>query len=327
MKKYNVAIVGATGLVGSTFIKVLEEYNFPINELRPLASSRSAGKIIKYAGKDIMVQELTKDSFQGIDIALFSAGGSVSTEFSPIAAKAGAVVIDNSSAWRMVDGIPLVVPEVNPEDIKLEGIIANPNCSTIQSVLPLKAIEKFGIQRVMYTTYQACSGSGLKGKNDLLRTRNGEEPQFYPYNISKTCIPEIDVFMDNGYTKEEIKMVNETRKILHAPELPISATCVRVPVDNSHAVSIYVELEKEFNLDEIRGALKAQEGIILLDDPKNHIYPVSTIANGTDPVYVGRIRRDLSSKNGLLMYCVGDNVRKGAASNAVQIALKLVGRL
>ena len=220
----------------------------------------------------------------------------------------------------------LIVPEINLNDFDTaRKIVANPNCSTIQSVLPLKPLnEKFGLKRVVYTTYQAVSGSGQKGRDDLARTLRGEDPQFYPYNISKTCIPHIDVFTDNGYTKEEIKMVNETRKILHMPNLPVSATCVRVPVANAHAVSVMVELEKPFTLDEVRSAFANQEGIEVMDDVKNLIYPVSTVANDSDTVYVGRIRKDLSCENGLLFYAVSDNIRKGAAANAVQIAKGLI---
>ncbi len=326
MKKYSVAVVGATGLVGSTFLKVLKEYEFPIRELTLFASSKSAGKEIEYNGKNYVVKELKEGCFEGIEIALFSAGGDISKQWAVEAEKSGAVVIDNSSAWRMADDCSLIVPEINIDDFdKCRKIVANPNCSTIQSVLPLKPLkEKFGLKRVVYTTYQAVSGSGQKGKNDLIRTLNGEEPQFYPYNISKTCIPHIDSFLDNGYTKEEIKMVNETRKILHMPNLKVSATCVRVPVLNSHAVSILVELEKEFTLDEVRSAFASQEGIVVLDDPFNNIYPVATVSNDNDKVYVGRIRRDLSCDNGLLFYCVSDNIRKGAAANAVQIAKKLI---
>lgn len=325
MKKYNVAVVGATGLVGQTFLRVLAEYDFPINELRLLASEKSEGKKVMYRGEEYTVHTLTKDSFHGIDIALFSAGAGVSKEFSPIAEASGAVVIDNSSAFREDPTRGLVVPEVNFEDVKISNLIANPNCSTIQSILPLKALDdKYGLTRVFYSTYQACSGAGMKGRNDLINTRNGEKPAHFPYNISETCIPEIDVFFDNGYSKEEMKMVNETRKMLHKPDLNVSATCVRVPVLNSHGVSIMCELEKEFDLDEVRQVLSNFEGIKVLDDPKNHIYPVSTIANDTDTVYVGRIRRDLGSKNGLLLWVVADNIRKGAASNAVQIALKMI---
>ena len=326
MKKYNVAIVGATGLVGRTFLKVLAEYNFPINNLVLYASKRSKGKVINYQGKDYIVEELTHDSFDNIDIALFSAGGSISLEYAPIAAKKGAIVIDNSSAWRMHDDSALVVPEINMEDVLAKGpIIANPNCSTIQSVLPLKALsDAFGLKRVVYTTYQAVAGSGQKGIDDLRRTKNGEKPEFYPYDISNTCIPEIDSFLDDGYTKEEMKMVNETRKILHLDTLPISATCIRVPVEVCHGVMIQVELEKKFTLEKVKEVLANYEGIVLYDDPKNHIYPNSIIAKDSDKVYVGRIRKDISVDNGILLYCVADNVRKGAASNAVQIAQRLV---
>lgn len=324
MRKYNVAVVGATGLVGQTFLKVLAEYNFPINELRLLASKRSAGKVVEFMGKEYIVEELTENSFKGMELALFSAGSGVSKVYGPIAEASGCVVIDNSSCFRNDPDKALVVPEVNVDDVKISKIIANPNCSTIQAIVPLKALDDvYGLKRVVYTTYQACSGAGMNGKNDLERTRLGEENQHFPYNIAKTCIPQIDVFEDNGYTKEEMKMVNETRKMLHKPELKISATCVRVPVDNSHAVSIMVELEREFDLDDVRKVLSSFDGIKLLDDPKNSIYPVSTVANDTDLVYVGRIRRDLSVENGLLLYCVADNIRKGAAANAVQIALKM----
>ncbi len=326
MKKYNVAVVGATGLVGSTFLKVLKEYNFPIKNLTLFASERSAGKTVIYDGNEYIVQKLEEGCFDGIEIALFSAGGSVSEKWAPEAEKSGAVVIDNSSAWRMVSDCALIVPEINLNAFdNARKIVANPNCSTIQSVLPLKPLnEKFGLKRVVYTTYQAVSGSGQKGKDDLIRTLKGEEPEFYPYNISKTCIPHIDVFTDNGYTKEEIKMVNETRKILNMPELKVSATCVRVPVLNAHAVSIMVELDKPFTLEEVREAFASQKGIVVVDDPKNLKYPVSTIANGNDNVYVGRIRKDLSCDNGILFYAVSDNIRKGAAANAVQIAEALI---
>ena len=324
MKKYNVAIVGATGLVGTTFLTVLAEYEFPINNLRLLASARSAGQTIIYNDKEYIVEELNENSFEGIDLALFSAGGDVSKKYAPIAVASGARVIDNSSAWRNDERIPLIVPEVNIEDYTMNKLIANPNCSTIQAIIPLKALDdKYGLKRVVYSTYQAVSGSGMKGKNDLINTLNGEEPKFYPHNISQTCIPEIDVFLENGYTKEEMKMVNETRKMLHKPELLVSATCVRVPVLNSHSVSVMCELENEFEISDIKELLANYPGIVLADEPEKHVYPTSTLANGTNNVYVGRIRRDLSSKNGLMLYCAADNIRKGAASNAVQIALAL----
>ena len=325
MKSYNVAVVGATGLVGRTFLEVLAEYNFPIKNLVLYASKRSAGSKVNFKGKDYEVVELTKDAFDDIDIALFSAGGGVSKEYAPIAASKGAIVIDNSSAWRMDENCALIVPEINIEDAYSKSkIIANPNCSTIQSVLPLQALkEKFGIKKVVYTTYQAVSGSGQKGVNDLERCLKGEKNEFYPYDISKTCIPEIDEFLDNGYTKEEMKMVNETRKILHQDDIMVSATCIRVPVASCHGVMMQVELKNPFTLEEIKEALAKQEGIVLYDDPKNHIYPNSLIAKGQDKVYVGRIRKDLANENSILLYCVADNIRKGAAGNAVQIALAL----
>ena len=325
MKLYNVAVAGATGLVGRTFLKVLEEYDFPINNLVLYASKRSAGNKIVFKGKEYVIEELTEDSFDNIDIALFSAGGSVSKQFAPIAAKKGAIVVDNSSAWRMEEDCALVVPEINLDDVySKSNIIANPNCSTIQSVLPLKALQDaFGLKNVVFTTYQSVSGSGQKGINDLENCLQGNEPQFYPYDISNTCIPEIDEFLDDGYTKEEMKMVNETRKILHLPDLPISATCIRVPIKACHGVMMQVQLEKEFTIDDVKEALKKQKGVVLYDDVKNHIYPNSIVAKDTDLVYVGRIRKDLAHENSILLYCVADNIRKGAASNAVQIALAL----
>ena len=325
MKLYNVAVAGATGLVGRTFLKVLEEYDFPINNLVLYASKRSAGNKVVFKGKEYVIEELTEDSFDNIDIALFSAGGSVSNQFAPIAAKKGAIVVDNSSAWRMEEDCALVVPEINLDDVySKSNIIANPNCSTIQSVLPLKALQDaFGLKNVVFTTYQSVSGSGQKGINDLDNCLQGNEPQFYPYDISNTCIPEIDEFLDDGYTKEEMKMVNETRKILHLPDLPISATCIRVPIKACHGVMMQVQLEKEFTIDDVKEALKKQKGVVLYDDVKKHIYPNSIVAKDQDLVYVGRIRKDLTCEKGILLYCVADNIRKGAASNAVQIAMAL----
>lgn len=325
MKKYNVAVVGATGLVGRTFLKVLSEYKFPINNLILYASERSAGKVVEFCGEEYVVKELTEDAFDNVDIALFSAGGGVSKKYAPIAANKGAIVIDNSSAWRMDDNCALIVPEINIEDAYNKSkIIANPNCSTIQSVLPLKALQdKFGLKKVVFTTYQSVSGSGQKGINDLENCLKGEKNNFYPYDIANTCIPEIDEFLEDGYTKEEMKMVNETRKILHNDNILISATCIRVPIKACHGVMMQVELEKEFSLEEVRNALKQQDGVVLYDDVKNHIYPNSIVAKDQDKVYVGRIRKDLASENGILLYCVADNIRKGAASNAVQIAMAL----
>ncbi len=326
MKKYSFAVVGATGLVGRTFLQVLEEYHLPIASIRLFASERSVGKTLPFEGKEYPVEALKEGCFNGVDFALFSAGSDVSKIWAPIASSEGALVVDNSSCWRMDDNCALIVPEVNIEDYKTHGrIIANPNCSTIQSVLPLKPLDMaYRLKRIVFSTYQACSGSGKKGLDDLERCKKGEKNQFYPYDISKTCIPEIDVFLDNGYTKEEMKMVNETRKILHHPEIQIAATCVRVPVPVAHGVSIAAEFEKPVDAAAARELLRNYEGIKVADDPKSHIYPVSTLAAGNDYVYVGRIRKDLSCANGLLFYTVGDNVRKGAASNAVQIVKKII---
>lgn len=327
MKKYKVAVVGATGMVGRTFLKVLEERNFPISELFLFASSKSAGKKLTYQGKEYVVEELNANSFdRGIDIALFSAGAGVSREYAPIAAEKGCVVIDNSSAWRMDPSVPLVVPEVNPEDIKLNrGIIANPNCSTIQAVVVLKPLhDKYRIRRIVYSTYQAVSGAGMQGYKDLEDGLKGQPPKKFPYPIAGNVLPHIDVFTENGYTKEEMKMVNETRKILHEQSLRITATTVRVPVFNSHSESINVEFEKPFDLEELKNTLRNAPGIIVQDDPSKNLYPMPITATGRDEVFVGRIRRDESVESGVNLWVVADNIRKGAATNAVQIAQKLV---
>jgi aspartate-semialdehyde dehydrogenase len=326
MKTYNFAVVGATGLVGRTFLKVMEEYHLPVGSLRLFASPKSVGVKLPYAGKEYEVEALKEGCFKGTDFALFSAGGAVSKIWAPLASDEGALVVDNSSEWRMNQECALIVPEINIEDYKEKSrIIANPNCSTIQSVLPLKALhDAFSLKKVTFTTYQAVSGSGKKGLDDLARCERGEKNQFYPYDISKTCIPEIDVFYDDGYSREEMKMVNETRKILHLPSLKVSATCIRVPVPVAHGVVMQAEFEKSVDVENARKVLSAYDGIKVLDDPKNHVYPVSTIAAGTDYVYVGRIRKDLAVDNGLLFYSVADNVRKGAASNAVQIVKKII---
>ncbi len=329
MKKINLAVVGATGMVGRTFLKVLEERQLPIENFYVMASARSAGKTLEFNGKEYVVEELTEHSFdKPIDIALFSAGGGTSEKFAPIAAAHGCIVIDNSSQWRMDPEVPLIVPEVNPEDISWhKNIIANPNCSTIQAMVALKPLDdKYKIKRVVYSTYQAVSGAGVAGWQDLENGIKGEAPKKFPYPIAGNCLPHIDVFCDNGYTKEEMKMVNETRKILGDDEIKITATTVRVPVFNSHSESINVELKKPFELDEVFELLRNSEGIVVQDDVKNNIYPMAITATGTDDTYVGRIRRDESVDNGLNLWVVADNIRKGAASNAVQIAEKIMNK-
>ena len=328
-RKPNIAVVGATGVVGSTFLKVLEERDFPFENIYLMASAKSAGKKITFKGKEYTVEELTEHSFdKPIDIALFSAGGGTSAKFAPIAAQHGTTVVDNSSQWRMDKDVPLVVPEVNPEDIATnKGIIANPNCSTIQAVVALKPLQdKYGIKRVVYSTYQAVAGSGLKGINDLKNGIEGnDEPlQAYAHQIAYNCMPHIDVFLENGYSKEEMKMVNETHKILHDDNIGVTATTVRVPVYYGHSESINIELEKPFELEDIFELFRNAPGIVLQDDLENNVYPLATEAAGTDPVYVGRIRRDFSVENGINLWCVADNVRKGAATNAIQIAEKLL---
>ncbi|RUR41780.1 aspartate-semialdehyde dehydrogenase [Clostridium perfringens] len=321
---YNVAIVGATGNVGRKFLEILEERNFPVKELYLFASKRSAGKTLKFKGEDVLVEELCEANIENkkIDFALFSAGGSVSLEFAPIFAKHGAVVIDNSSAWRMDKDVPLVVPEVNPEDVKWhKGIIANPNCSTIQAMVALKPLyDKYGIKRIVYSTYQAVSGAGIQGILDL---QEGTKKKF-PYPILGNVIPHIDVFLDNGYTKEEIKMIEETKKILHDDTLRITATTVRVPVLNAHSESINVELNSEFELENVIDLFNNSKGIIVHDDVENLKYPTPLELSGKDEVFVGRIRRDFSLDNGLNLWVVADNIRKGAALNAIQIAEILI---
>ena len=328
MKQYKIAVVGATGVVGEMMRKVLEEKKLPISEYVFFASKKSAGKKIHFMDKEYEVRELNDKSFdEKFDFALFSAGGETSKKFSPIAAKSGCVVIDNSSAFRMEKDVPLVVPEVNIEDAKINnGIIANPNCSTIQAVVALKPLEdKYKIKRIVYSTYQAVSGAGKYGINDLqngikhFEDNRKYELEKFRYNIFNNCLPQIDVFLDNGYTKEEEKMINETRKILHRPDLKITATTVRVPVMNSHSESINIEFEKQFDEKELVEILKSSKGIIVEDDIKNEVYPLAEKATGTDEVYVGRIRRDYSVENGVNLWVVADNIRKGAATNAIQI--------
>jgi aspartate-semialdehyde dehydrogenase len=327
---YRVAVVGATGAVGQQMVACLEERRFPVAQLFPLASERSLGKKVTFLGKEIQVEVLTKDSFKDIDIALFSAGGSISKEYGPIAAAAGAVVVDNSSAWRMDPEVPLVVPEVNPQDIALytkTGIIANPNCSTIQMVVvlqPLHAAAK--IKRVVVSTYQAVSGTGQKAVEELAaQVRalfNNQEvvKKVYPHRIAFNCLPHIDVFQDNGYTKEEMKMVNETQKIMGDPTIKVTATTVRVPVFYGHSESVNIETERKLTVYEARDILAQAPGVKVVDDPLKNRYPMPIDAAGQDLTLVGRIREDFSIDNGLNLWVVADNLRKGAATNAVQIA-------
>ena len=327
MKKYNIAVVGATGMVGRTFLKVLEEMNLPAENYYLMASARSAGSTLHFMGKDYVVEELNEHSFdRDIDIALFSAGGSTSEKYAPIAASKGCIVVDNSSTFRMDNNVPLVVPEVNPDDIFWHsGIIANPNCSTIQAVIPLKILDDYySIKRIVYSTYQAVSGAGKKGVDDLLNTLQDLPPVKFPYPIAKNCLPHIDEFLDNGYTKEEMKMINETRKILNKPNLKITATTVRVPILNSHSESINVEFEKPFELSNLKEHLKKFPGIIVQDNPMENVYPLAEFADGKDEVFVGRIRRDESVSSGVNLWVVADNVRKGAATNAIQIIEKII---
>ena len=346
-KGYCVAVAGATGAVGRTMIKVLEERDFPVSDIRFLASERSEGKELEFRGKKVTVQRLGHDSFDGVDIAIFSAGASRSLEFAPSAAKAGAVVIDNSSAWRMHPDIPLVVPEVNPHAIaghKKRGIIANPNCSTIQMVVALKPLHDYSrIKRIVVSTYQAVSGTGQKAIRELEEEVKqwvvrgcGSEPgkskgyageykyEAYPHQIAFNCLPHIDVFTENGYTKEEMKMVNETRKIMEDESIMVSATAVRVPVFFSHSEAVNIQFEGPVSAEKARELLENAPGVKVVDDPAENIYPLAIDAEGQDLTLVGRIREDISQENGLDIWIVADNIRKGAATNAVQIAEKLV---
>jgi len=334
MKGYRVAIVGATGLVGQEFIKVLEQRSFPMTSIHLLASERSAGKKLFVAHQEAEVKETTPDSFKGIDIALFSAGTEISRYFSPIAARSGAVVVDNSAAFRMVDSVPLVIPEVNPEDIKWhKGIIANPNCSTIQMVVALYPLHKANpIKRVVASTYQAVSGTGTAAVEELTtqskQVLEGQDaiPHVYPHQIAFNVLPEIDIFLDNGYTKEEWKMAEETKKIMHAPDIAISATCARVPVFAGHSEAVNVEFSQPMSPEEAKRILAQAPGVKVLDDPTISLYPQPWPAADTDEVFVGRIRRDESHPNGLVMWIVADNLRKGAALNTVQIAEEMIKR-
>jgi len=327
-KQYKVAILGATGLVGQQFINILEQRNFPVGELKLLASDRSAGGKLAFRGSELPVEEANAHSFENIEIALFSAGSDISRYFAPIAARQGAVVIDNSAAFRMDLKVPLVVPEINPEDIKKHsGIIANPNCSTIQMVVALWPLHKVNpIKRIVVTTFQSVSGTGkaaiteLENQARLVLENKEVIPHVYPHQIAFNILPEIDVFLDNDYTREEWKMVEETRKIMHAPDIAVSATCARVPVFGAHSEAVNVEFTDPVSPDDARRILAGAPGVKVLDDPSVSLYPQPVSAAGTDDVYVGRIRRDASISNGLVMWIVADNIRKGAALNAIQIA-------
>ncbi len=333
-EKYNVAVVGATGAVGEQMREVLEERQFPVGELRLLASERSAGQSLPFNGKNIQVEILNQTSFSGVDIGLFSAGGSVSAKFAPLAVAAGAVVVDNTSYFRMETDVPLVVPEVNGKEIagyKKRGIVANPNCSTIQMVVALKPIhDAVRIKRVVVSTYQSVSGAGRKAMEELSQQVsalfNGKDlkKDKFPHQIAFNCIPHIDQFTDGGYTKEEWKLINETRKILGEPSLPVTATTVRVPVFCSHSESVNVETVVKLSAEEAKKILREAPGVIVADEPENNLYPMAVDVTGTDATYVGRIREDDSVANGLNLWVVADNLRKGAALNAVQIAEILI---
>ncbi|MED4401478.1 aspartate-semialdehyde dehydrogenase [Metabacillus fastidiosus] len=339
-KGYHVAVVGATGAVGEQMLQTLEKRNFPISKLTLLSSARSAGTKLTFKGEEYIVQEATPESFEGVQIALFSAGGSVSLKFAPEAVKRGAIVIDNTSAYRMDENTPLVVPEVNEDDLKKHnGIIANPNCSTIQMVVALEPLrEKYGLNKVIVSTYQAVSGAGVQAINELKEQAKalleGEEinPQILPvgsdekhYQIAFNAIPQIDKFQDNGYTFEEMKMINETKKIMHLPELEVAATCVRLPVATGHSESVYVEIgADDVSAEEMKNLLNDFEGVTLQDDPSQQIYPMPADCVGKNDVFVGRIRKDLDRPNGFHMWVVSDNLLKGAAWNSVQIAESLI---
>jgi aspartate-semialdehyde dehydrogenase len=330
MREFTVAVVGATGAVGNEMIETLEQRKFPVKNLKLLASERSLGVSISYKGHDIPVEVLDENSFKGVEIGLFSAGGSVSQKFAPIAARSGCVVIDNTSAFRMEPDVPLVVPEVNPHAIaeyKKRGIIANPNCSTIQMVVALKPLHDAAkIKRIVVSTYQAVSGTGkkaiaeLEGQVTAIYGNREVTHSVYPHQIAFNCLPHIDVFLDNGYTKEEMKMVNETKKIMEDDSIQVTATTVRVPVFYGHSESVNIEFEREITPDEARALLAKAPGVIVADDPKKNIYPLAIYAAGKDETFVGRIRRDESVPHGLNIWVVSDNIRKGAALNAVQIA-------
>ncbi len=332
---YRVAVLGATGLVGRTMIEVLEERNFPVSELVPLASPRSRGQVVTFQGREFVTEVPSAEIFRGVDIALFSAGASASREWAPVAAAAGAVVIDNSSAFRMDEGIPLVVPEVNPEAIfgadgKPEKIIANPNCSTIQMVVVLKPLHDcYGVRRVVVSTYQSVTGKGKAGRDALESELAGNVPDEFTHfhQIAFNAVPQIDAFTDNGYTKEEMKMVNETRKIMADDEIQVSPTTVRIPVYGGHGESLNIELKSDFDINEVRALLTGSPGIVMQDDPSARLYPMPLTSYEQDEVFVGRLRPDYWQPRTLNLWVVADNLRKGAATNAVQIAEELVGKL
>jgi len=322
MKPFTCAIVGASGMVGGMFLKILQERKLPVSKLYLFASARSAGQTLQFNGQDVLVEELTPEVFdRDIDYALFGVEGDISKIYAPIAAKAGCIVVDNSSAWRMADDVPLVVPEVNGNDLQShKGIIANPNCCATPAVTALKPLlDRYGLDRVVISTYQSVSGAGVGGLADLERTLKGETAEHFPYTIAGNLIPHIDSFYDDGYTGEEKKLMAEVRKILHVPNLAITATTVRVPVKFGHSLSINVTLSQQFDLADVNNLLANAPGVVLQDDPANKLYPMPLAAVGTDSVYVGRVRRDDSCTNSLNLWVVADNTRKGAATNAVQI--------
>lgn len=333
-KEFRVAVCGATGAVGQEMLATLAQRDFPASEVIPMASARSAGKTVQYKGQDLTVVEMTEDSFTGIDVALFSAGGGPSEKFAPAAAKAGCVVVDNSSAWRMDPKCPLVVPEVNPQDLDWhKGIIANPNCSTIQMVVALQPLHlEAGIKRVVVSTYQAVSGSGQEAIDELeeqtRRLMNGKPivAEVYPHQIAFNCLPQIDAFLDDGYTKEEMKMVNETVKIMGDSNIKVTATTVRVPVFYGHSESVNIETREKLTAEDVRTLLAAAPGVTVVDYPEKLAYPMAIDSAGEDDVFVGRIREDNTIENGLNMWIVADNIRKGAALNTVQIAETLIER-
>ena len=332
MKKYSVAVLGATGAVGREMVKILEERNFPVQNLKLLATEKSTGVFINFQGEQIKVEKVTPQSFENVDIALFSAGKEASIKFAPVAVKNNAVVIDNSSAFRMKNNVPLIIPEVNPREIKKHnGIIANPNCSTIQLVIALKPIYDFaGIKRIIVSTYQSVSGTGKQAINELREqsqaflNKDKIVKKVYPHQIAFNILPHIDVFLDNGYTKEEIKMINETRKILYDNSLKITAFAARVPVFYGHAESVYIETDEYISIPGIKQLLTDFPGVKVIDDPSRFLYPLPIMSENEDDILVGRIRKDLAEENGINMWIIGNNVRKGAALNAVQIAELLI---